>query len=260
MFSYKNYSENSEYTVAKSSCMLRWDHAAKLFRAQVPGNAEAISETILQAKDIMCFPENVRFERTSRYILRIEVVDAPQPDTVLENESQSKIKVTTPDDGAHTCDSHIDELDIDRQTPACLSDSLVESTEQCASPPVSMCSYMDEHTPMTRKRHFSWHKEMTTASADENHDLRGGGGGGSDTESKRRKLEQMELADSFQLSQETIQHNYCEFEAIARKCRTEQPDVGDMSFEKIFLGDSELEDWQSSEMEIEDGVSGEMPC
>lgn len=63
---------------------------------------------------------------------------------------------------------------------------------------------------------------------------------------------------SSELSQEIIRHNYEEFMEAARRKRLEQPDVGDMSFEKIFLADSEAESWHSSDVGDASGLSGYM--
>jgi hypothetical protein len=60
---------------------------------------------------------------------------------------------------------------------------------------------------------------------------------------------------SSQLSQHMIQHNYREFEAMALQGSTQQSHWDNVSFEKIFLGDSEAEDWHSSDV---DGWSEEM--
>lgn len=61
-----------------------------------------------------------------------------------------------------------------------------------------------------------------------------------------------------ELSQEIIRHNYEEFMEVARRKTLEQPDVGDMSFEKIFMGDSEAESWHSSDVGDASGLSGDM--
>lgn len=53
----------------------------------------------------------------------------------------------------------------------------------------------------------------------------------------------------WELSQHTIQHNYHEFKAMALRQSTKQADWGDASFEKIFLEESDAEQWHSSDVD-----------
>lgn len=65
---------------------------------------------------------------------------------------------------------------------------------------------------------------------------------------------------STELFQDEIQKNYREFEAVAKRRMTDPTyapvsDMGDMNFERIFLGDSEVEDLSLGDI---DGLSEEM--
>jgi hypothetical protein len=65
--------------------------------------------------------------------------------------------------------------------------------------------------------------------------------------------------NSAQLSQDEIQKNYREFEEVAKRRMTDPPvsDVGDMNFERIFLGDSEVEELSLSDADgLSEGMSG----
>jgi hypothetical protein len=65
--------------------------------------------------------------------------------------------------------------------------------------------------------------------------------------------------NSAQLSQDEIQKNYREFEEVAKRKMTDPPvsDVGDMNFERIFLGDSEVEDLSLGDVDgLSEGMSG----
>ncbi|EUC42092.1 hypothetical protein COCMIDRAFT_29221 [Bipolaris oryzae ATCC 44560] len=53
----------------------------------------------------------------------------------------------------------------------------------------------------------------------------------------------------WELSQDTIQHNYHEFEAMALCQSKNQADWGDASFEEIFMEESDAEDWRSSDLD-----------
>jgi hypothetical protein len=65
-----------------------------------------------------------------------------------------------------------------------------------------------------------------------------------------------------ELSQDEIQKNYREFEEVAKRRMTDPTsrlvsDVGDMNFERIFLGDSEVEDWNFEDIDgLSEGMSG----
>jgi hypothetical protein len=60
----------------------------------------------------------------------------------------------------------------------------------------------------------------------------------------------------------TREVRYREFEEVAKRRMTDPTstlvsDVGDMNFERIFLGDSEVEDWNFEDIDgLSEGMSG----
>ncbi|KAL7776137.1 hypothetical protein CFE70_006550 [Pyrenophora teres f. teres 0-1] len=71
---YQRYTGGIVYTVKKSSSIIQWDPQGAMFRAQAPDN----TETLIEARDIIRFPEGVLFQRVSRYAITISVVTSAQ--------------------------------------------------------------------------------------------------------------------------------------------------------------------------------------
>lgn len=91
--SYNRFSENVDYTVTRSTSMVQWDSLREAFRAQAP-DTMTTSETLVQASMVTQFPNNVRFERTSRYIVKVEVVDRLQVDAMPDKYRQQAADVS----------------------------------------------------------------------------------------------------------------------------------------------------------------------
>ncbi|KAE8857229.1 hypothetical protein PTNB29_08296 [Pyrenophora teres f. teres] len=79
---YQRYTGGIVYTVKKSSSIIQWDPQGAMFRAQAPDNTEEtppkVDETLIEARDIIRFPEGVLFQRVSRYAITISVVTSAQ--------------------------------------------------------------------------------------------------------------------------------------------------------------------------------------
>ncbi|KAG9193470.1 hypothetical protein G6011_03505 [Alternaria panax] len=93
--SYNRFPENVEYTVMRSTSMIQWDIFGEVFRAQAP-DSPTTSETLVQASIVTQFPDNVRFERVSRYIVRVEVVNTLQVDEMQDKYRPQTKDISTP--------------------------------------------------------------------------------------------------------------------------------------------------------------------
>ncbi|KAI2488392.1 hypothetical protein Ptr902_02525 [Pyrenophora tritici-repentis] len=86
--SYQHYTGEVVYTVKKSSSMIQWDPKGGMFRAQAPDNTEKTSpefcETLIEARNVVKFPEGVRFECVSRYTIKIDIVTSSQNAVALD--------------------------------------------------------------------------------------------------------------------------------------------------------------------------------
>lgn len=93
--SYNRFPDDVVYTVTRSTSMIQWDKFSELFRAQAP-DTPTTSETLIQASIVTKFPEDVRFERVSRYVVKVEIVDTLQVHAVPDEYRPQTEDASTP--------------------------------------------------------------------------------------------------------------------------------------------------------------------
>ncbi|KAJ4316256.1 hypothetical protein N0V94_005535 [Neodidymelliopsis sp. IMI 364377] len=73
-----DYVDQVTYTIPRSSLSFGWDPMKQCFRAVVPyyGDGDVLIDTILKATIITPFPDHVRFERQSRWNIKLDVTPA----------------------------------------------------------------------------------------------------------------------------------------------------------------------------------------
>lgn len=87
--------ETIHYTMPPSSFPLQWDPSEKAFQGLVPCTSgkqggSFVLDTVLSAHIVMHFPKNVRFERTSRYSVKLEINQLSSPYSSQTIQSQSE--------------------------------------------------------------------------------------------------------------------------------------------------------------------------
>ncbi|KAF1945536.1 hypothetical protein EJ02DRAFT_46480 [Clathrospora elynae] len=80
---YVTFPTSVNYTVKLSSSPITWDPEGDCFRAQAPDAMDketqqsTAAETVICARIVTTFSDSVRFDRVSRYLIKIEVADNP---------------------------------------------------------------------------------------------------------------------------------------------------------------------------------------
>ncbi|KAH7552928.1 hypothetical protein BM1_07901 [Bipolaris maydis] len=206
----KSFPDCVKYVVTKSSSVAKWDQKAKLSCMQAPdrleGNNLTVLETIIQAKIITLFPENVRFERTSRYAINVQLAHAREVDSVTEihGASTTPALVIRAHKRASSLQSH-----ACRHVHTSPPDSLIKLVDRSPDPDSECCYWKGYAEPAAsgasmhnvhdleletgqkapRKRMNSSGEDKVTR-PDENrmHSV-------TDIQLKRRKLEKTDMAD-----------------------------------------------------------------
>lgn len=93
--SYNRFPDDVVYTVTRSTSMIQWDKFSELFRAQAP-DTPTTSETLIQASIVTKFPGDVRFERVSRYVVKVEIVDTLQVHAIPDEYRPQTEDASTP--------------------------------------------------------------------------------------------------------------------------------------------------------------------
>ncbi|KAF1836078.1 hypothetical protein BDW02DRAFT_256683 [Decorospora gaudefroyi] len=90
---YKSYLEEVHYTVVQSPSPAYWDTEGSCFWLRAPdkmneGTQAKVTKTQIKAHLVTHFPGNVRFERTSRYEIKIDVVQSCHPVVATNHQLQ----------------------------------------------------------------------------------------------------------------------------------------------------------------------------
>ncbi|XP_014556619.1 hypothetical protein COCVIDRAFT_26627 [Bipolaris victoriae FI3] len=207
----KSFPDHVEYVVTKSSSVAKWYHKGRFFLMQAPdrleGNNAAVLETIMQAKVITRFPKNVLFERTSRYVIKVELAHAREVNSMTETHGvpTTLALVIPPHKSTNSLQSH-----GCRHVPTSPPDSLVElvdrgpdpNSECCDSkeyvePVASGVSMQNVHDPELETGKKA-PKKRTNSSREDNaiHPDDNRTHGAPDIQLKRRKLKKTDVADS----------------------------------------------------------------
>jgi hypothetical protein len=84
-----------DYEASSDKLPIEWDHELYCFKARVPHIDEKpeSTETTLSTKLTLMFPDNVRFERTSRYLIKLSIKQPKIPEVTRYNDGCSNTSV-----------------------------------------------------------------------------------------------------------------------------------------------------------------------